>query len=80
MVIEVTPDFEPAFKAEVIQVISRLQTSLYQVGIPCIVKYDPDNKKTVAIEKIGDDNSNDNFTYSMPNMDISDYFKNKNPE
>lgn len=53
MVIEVTPDFEPKFKAEVKQVISRLQTSYYQVGTTCIVKYNPNDKKTVAIESIG---------------------------
>ena len=54
--IQITPDFEPAFTATVVQLISRLQTSLYQVGTPCVVKYDPNNKKTVAIETIGDDN------------------------
>jgi|WetSurMetagenome_2_1015567.scaffolds.fasta_scaffold189049_2 hypothetical protein len=53
MVIEVTPETEPPFKAEVKLIISRLQTSFYQVGVSCIVKYDPNNKKTVAIERIG---------------------------
>jgi hypothetical protein len=61
MVIEVTPDFEPSFKAEVKQVISRLQTSFYQVGVTCVVKYDPNNKKTVAIESLGDSGADDNF-------------------
>ena len=61
MTIEVTPDFEPSFKAEVIQVISRLQTAYYQVGTSCVVKYDPNNKKTVAIESLGDSGADDNF-------------------
>ena len=53
MYIEVYPDSEPPFKAKVIKVISRLQTSFYQEGVSCIVKYDPNDKKTVAIESIG---------------------------
>lgn len=53
MYIDVTPDSEPPFRAEVKQVISRLQTSYYQVGVTCVVRYDPNNKKTVAIESLG---------------------------
>ena len=64
MVIEVTPDFEPAFKAKLIQIISRLETFLYQAGTPCVVKYDPNDKSTVAIESLGDSGSCDDFGHN----------------
>lgn len=50
--IEVKPDTGAPFIAECIMVISRLQTSYYQVGINCVVRYDPENTNTVAIESI----------------------------
>ncbi|MBI5402257.1 MAG: hypothetical protein HY959_02565 [Ignavibacteriae bacterium] len=54
MIIEVKPDTEMPFKAEVKQVISRLQTFYYQVGKNCIVRYDQNDKSTVAIESLND--------------------------
>lgn len=45
MIIKVTPDTGSPFDAKVKKVISRLQTSYYQVGVNCIVRYDPDKKK-----------------------------------
>jgi hypothetical protein len=53
MVIEVTPLNDVPFKSKIKLVISRLDTSYYQVGVNCIVRYAPDDKKTVAIESIG---------------------------
>ena len=64
MVIEVTPESEPPFKSEVTLVISRLKTSYYQVGVECTVRYDPDNKKTVAIESINESFDDSNSSYS----------------
>jgi len=52
LTIEVTPDGEPSFRAEVQIIISRLQTAEYRVGAECVVRYDPDDKKTAAIESI----------------------------
>lgn len=53
MKIEVTPQTGPPFTSEIKLVISRLQTAYYQVGVNCIVRYNPDDKKTVAIETLG---------------------------
>ena len=53
MKIQVTPQTGPPFTSEVIMVVSRLQTAYYQVGVQCIVKYDPNDTKTVAIETLG---------------------------
>jgi hypothetical protein len=53
MKIQVTPQTGPPFTSEVIMVVSRLQTAYYQVGVQCIVKYDPADTKTVAIESLG---------------------------
>jgi len=53
MKIEVTPPTGAPFTSEITLVISRLQTAYYQVGVSCIVRYDPNNKKTVAIESLG---------------------------
>ena len=53
MVIEVTPRTGMPFKSEISLVISRLQTSYYQVGANCVVRYDPNNQKNVAIESLG---------------------------
>jgi hypothetical protein len=58
--IEVTPPTGAPFTSEINLVISRLQTSFYQVGVKCIVRYDPNNKKTVAIESIGSTLSSEN--------------------
>lgn len=54
MKIQVTPQAGPPFTSEVIMVVSRLQTAYYQVGVNCIVKYDPEDTKTVAIESLGE--------------------------
>jgi len=54
MTIEVTPDTEMPFRAEVKQVIPRLQTFYYRAGISCIVRYDPSDKSKVAIESLSD--------------------------
>jgi hypothetical protein len=53
MKIEVYPLIGQPFTSEVNLVISRLQTSYYQAGVSCVVRYDPNNTKTVAIESLG---------------------------
>lgn len=55
MVIEVSPDTEMPFRAEVKMVISRLQTFYYRAGKTCVVRYDPEDKSTVAIESVSGD-------------------------
>ena len=75
MVIEVTPESEPSFKSEVTLVISRLKTSFYQVGVECIVRYDPNNKKTVAIESLSD-SPDDNYS----SVSTSSFFPGKTPQ
>jgi hypothetical protein len=87
--IEVTPVSGPPFTSEIKLVISRLQTAYYQVGMNCIVRYDPNDKKTVAIESLGDSlggssNSSQNFgsyvdQYSAPPAQSSPYFPGKTP-
>lgn len=51
--IEVTPQTGRPFIAEVKMIISRLQTAYYQPGVPCTVRYNPEDTRTVAIESIG---------------------------
>jgi len=66
MLIEVTPQIGTPFKSEIKLVISRLSTSYYQVGVNCIVRYDPKDTKTVAIESLGsslDDKMNTSGNY-----------------
>lgn len=55
MKIAVTPDTEMPFEAEVLIVISRLQTFYYRAGKNCTVRYDPDDKSKVTIESIPED-------------------------
>jgi hypothetical protein len=55
MKIEVYPLIGKPFISEVNLVISRLQTSYYQPGLSCVVRYDPNNTKTVAIESLGEE-------------------------
>lgn len=50
--IEVKPELGAPFISECVLIISRLQTSYYREGVNCIVRYNPDNTKTVAIEKL----------------------------
>lgn len=66
MKIEVYPLIGQPFTSEVNLVISRLQTSYYQPGVSCIVRYDPNNTKTVAIESLGGavNDSVNSFDYS----------------
>jgi len=52
--IEVKPQTGAPFISECILIISRLQTAYYQVGVNCIVRYDPEDTKTVAIESLGE--------------------------
>lgn len=85
MVIEVTPQAGPPFKSEISLVVSRLQTAYYQVGVNCIVKYDPNDKKTVAIESLGSSLGNQDSSSISNNFLNSDfqenpYFPGKSPE
>lgn len=92
MVIEVSPQTGMPFKSEVKLVISRLQTAYYQVGVNCVVRYDPNNTKTVAIESIGgnigsqtvssggyNSYSNQYNDSSNQNFQGSSYFPGKSP-
>jgi hypothetical protein len=74
--IEVTPQAGPPFVSEIQMVISRLQTAYYQVGVTCIVKYDPNDKKTVAIESIGESLGNDSYQSPNSNAYINSYLNN----
>lgn len=93
MKIQVTPQMGPPFTSEVIMVVSRLQTAYYQVGVKCIVKYDPEDTKTVAIESLGEtmnsQTSSSNYTNYIdqfaPNLppttsNTSPYFPGKTQE
>lgn len=96
MKIQVTPQTGAPFTSEVIMVVSRLQTSYYQVGVKCIVKYDPEDTKTVAIESLGSSlgsqsetrtsnnfaNYKDQFAPNLPqpSTNTSPYFPGKSPE
>ena len=76
MVIEVTPSIGISFKSEIKLVISRLDTSYYQVGVNCIVRYNPNNTKTIVIESVG--SSLDNQDGSSGDLDsIVNQFFNK---
>jgi hypothetical protein len=90
MKIQVTPQTGPPFVSEVIMIISRLQTAYYQVGVNCIVRYDPSNTKTVAIESLGDslgsqsglsqNNSQTNYGTEVPSSaNSSPFFPGKTP-
>ena len=74
--IEVTPQAGNPFTAETQMVISRLQTAYYQAGVDCIVRYDPNNKKTVAIESLGGSlgNNSDTSKYNGSFLDQFDSF------
>jgi len=80
MKIEVYPLIGQPFTSEVNLVISRLQTSYYQPGVTCIVRYDPNNTKTVAIESLGGeaDNNVNSFDYNrnFQNQNTSTAFGN----
>jgi len=58
MKIAVTPDTEMPFEAEVLLVISRLQTFYYRAGKSCTVRYDPEDKSKVTIESISESSFN----------------------
>jgi hypothetical protein len=90
MKIQVTPQTGPPFVSEVIMIISRLQTAYYQVGVNCIVRYDPANTKTVAIESLGDSlgsqsdssqfNAQTNYGSDVPSSsNSSPFFPGKTP-
>jgi len=49
--------------AETKMVISRLETSYYQPGVNCVVRYDPNNTSKIAIESIGGSIDNQNSSY-----------------
>lgn len=51
--LQVTPSTGMPFTVQTKQLISRLQTSYYQPGTACQVRYDPNDTSTVAIESIG---------------------------
>jgi hypothetical protein len=76
--IEVTPMAGPPFTAEIKLIISRLQTSYYQPGVNCVVRYDPNDKESVAIESLGDSFGGQNNTFAS--ADISPYFPGKTKE
>jgi hypothetical protein len=78
MKIEVTPLSGPPFTSEIKAIISRLQTSYYQPGANCIVRFDPNDKKTVAIESIGGSISEQDSTTGA--FQVSSYFPGKTQE
>jgi len=78
--IEVTPQTGPPFTSEIKLVISRLQTAYYQAGINCIVRYNPDDKKTVAIVRLGGSLGNQSDTSLPSSTQKSSYFPGKTPE
>jgi hypothetical protein len=51
--VQVTPSTGMPFTAKAKSVISRLQTSYYQPGMACTVRYDPNDTSKVAIESLG---------------------------
>jgi len=79
MVIEVTPQTGAPFKSEIKLVVSRLQTAYYQVGVDCIVRYDPNDKKTVAIESIGGSLDNQSNSSGFYGSDTNQYNNSLNP-
>lgn len=83
--IQVTPLAGPPFTSEIKLVISRLQTAYYQEGVNVIVRYDPNDKKTVAIESIGgslDGGSGGSQAFGNDSFakQESPYFPGKTPE
>lgn len=76
--IEVTPLAGVPFMSEIKLIISRLQTSYYQPGTKCIVRYDPNDKKTVAVESVGENMSGQENSFAS--SDISPYFPGKTKE
>jgi uncharacterized protein DUF3592 len=53
MKLRVTPQTGMPYDVETKMVISRLQTAYYQPGVSCVVRYDPNDQSSVAIESIG---------------------------
>jgi len=51
--VQVTPSTGMPFTAKTKKVISRLDTSYYQPGMSCTVRYDPNDTSKVAIESLG---------------------------
>ena len=76
--IEVTPLAGPPFTSEIKLIISRLQTSYYRPGVICIVRYDQNDKKTVAVESIGESMSGQDNSFAS--SEISPYFPGKTKE
>lgn len=68
--VQVTPSTGMPFTAKAKKLISRLDTSYYQPGMSCTVRYDPNDTSTVAIESLGGSSpgyggSNQNAGYSQ---------------
>ena len=83
--IEVKPQTSAPFVSEIKMIISRLQTSYYQPGMNCVVRYDPEDTKTVAIESIGgtldgSTDSTEGYTAPIHNSEISSFFPGKTKE
>ena len=74
--IEVTPQTGRPFTSEVKMIISRLQTAYYQPGVPCTVRYNPEDTRTVAIENIGSFDGSVQ-EYNPPSSDSSPFFPGK---
>ena len=55
--VQVTPSTGMPFTAKTKKVISRLDTSYYQPGMSCTVRYDPNDTSKVAIESLGGSSS-----------------------
>lgn len=53
MKLKVTPATGMPYEVETKMIISRLQTAYYQPGVSCVVRYDPNDLSSVAIESIG---------------------------
>ncbi len=78
--IEVKPQTGAPFTSEIKMIISRLQTSYYQPGMSCIVRYDPDDTKTVAIESIGGFSFEESSAPQSFAPEISPFFPGKSKE
>lgn len=55
--VQVTPSTGMPFTAKAKKLISRLDTSYYQPGMTCTVRYDPNDTSKVAIESLGGSSS-----------------------
>ena len=53
MKLRVTPQTGMPYDVETKVIISRLQTAYYQPGASCVVRYDPNDQSSVAVESIG---------------------------